>query len=142
MGSGVSGYLVGVYVVYDDDCLPVGMIGMVSLAAAAGERNSDSKEAPSSALRSTEACGHTGENLAPAMAQQLFGGSQLGGDGVAVERRGRGQVRRSPAPGRGVVTRRVGTRLGRQWRREGGVRGGVLPRVQRVQGAQDGVELR
>lgn len=43
MGSGVSGYLVGVYVVYDD-CLPVGMIGMVSLAAAACREKQRFKE--------------------------------------------------------------------------------------------------
>lgn len=145
-GSEVSGYLVGVYIVYDDVCLAVGMVSLAA-AAAAAERNSGSKKAPSSALCGVKTCGHTGEYLAPATAQQLFGGSQLAGDGVAVERRGRGQARRSPAPGRGVLTRgdvgrRVGARLGRQRRREGGVRGGILTRVQRVQGAQDGVELR
>lgn len=39
----MSGYLVGVYIEYDEVCLAVGMVGMVSLAAAAVavQRNSD-----------------------------------------------------------------------------------------------------
>lgn len=150
-GFEARAYLVGVYIAYADVGLAVGMMGMVSLAAAAAERNrrSNKAAAAASALGGDKRRGRTGEYLAPATAQQLLGGSQLAGDGVTVERRGGGQAGRSPAPGGGrvltggdVVAGRVGARLGRQRRREGGVRGGVLPRVERVQGAQDGVELR